>query len=591
MRYSKLLIPTTKETPADAEIPSHQLMIRAGYFRKVASGTYTYLPLGVRSMQKIENIVREEMNRAGAQEILMPVLQPIELWQKTGRDEAYGETLSCHVDRHGRTNVLAPTAEEVVTQLVVGEVSSYKQLPVNLYQINTKFRDEFRPRFGALRSREFVMKDGYSFDATMEGLDQSYRTMYDAYMRIFERCGLDFVVVEAASGEIGGSGSQEFMVRCSAGEDTILSSDKGNYAANVEKCEIGGRTADLTGEPTGERTEVQTPEMKSIEDVSKFMKVKPQNMLKTLVFQSKDGWVVAVVRGDHELNEIKLKGLAGNDISMEIDEIAAAGSGFAIGFVGPDVVTKADNIKMYVDMDAAAAQFWAAGANKADCHVKHFNWKRDVIDVLGEGWESRVILGDLRNAQAGDLSPLGDGGVLNATKGIEVGHIFKLGTKYTEALGAKFLDENGQENPCIMGCYGIGLNRILASGIESSYDQHGCVLPISIAPFEVEIVQLNNDSEMVREVAESIYSQLLADGYEVLFDDRDLRPGVKFKDADLIGIPLRIVIGERGLKEGNIEIKRRTDEKPIVISVGDAVDTIKENINQLYSELTPSQEK
>ena len=591
MRYSKLMIPTTKEIPAEAEIPSHQLMIRAGYFRKVASGTYTYLPLGLRCLQKIENIIRTEMNNSDAQEILMPVLQPIDLWQKTGRDEAYGETLSKHIDRHGRTNVLAPTAEEVVTHLVAGEIKSYKQLPVNFYQINTKFRDEFRPRFGALRSREFIMKDAYSFDADLAGLDKSYEIMREAYIRIFERCGLDFVVVDAASGEIGGSGSQEFMVRCSAGEDTILSSDKQNYAANVEKCGIGTREHSLSGQPTGELTKVHTPAMKSIEDVGKFMKVKPVNLLKTLVFQAENDWVVAVVRGDHELNEVKLKALAGPKITMEIDEDAAEKAGFAIGFVGPHVIASCDNIRLFIDADAAAEQFWAAGANEIDHHVKHFNWQRDVLDALGENWQEKVVIGDLRNAQAGDLSPLNDGGVLGETKGIEVGHIFKLGDKYSKSLGAKYLDENGQENACVMGCYGIGINRILASAVESSYDENGCVLPISIAPFEIEIVQLNNDNENVTKAATELYNQLKDAGYEVLFDDRDLRPGVKFKDADLIGIPLRIVIGQRGLDQGKIEIKRRTDNQPILVDVEQVLPETQKIISQMYQDLTPSQEK
>ncbi|MCD4824694.1 MAG: proline--tRNA ligase [Phycisphaerae bacterium] len=586
MRYSRSLIPTVKEVPAEAEITSHRLMIRAGFIRKLASGTYTYLMLGQRSLQKIVQIIREEMNAAGAQDILMPILQPIELWEQTGRRKDYGPTLSCHVDRHGRTSALAPTAEEVVTSLVAAEISSYKQLPINLYQINTKFRDEFRPRFGALRSREFIMKDAYSFDATLEGLDESYRTMYDAYCRIFRRCGLDYVVVDAVSGEIGGSGSQEFMVPCSAGEDTILSSDKGNYAANVEKCEIGKRPADLAGEPTGELEKVHTPEMKTIEEVGKFMKVKPKNMLKTLVFQAGDKWVIAVVRGDHDLNEDKLNGLVDGDITMEIDAEAAA-AGFAIGFVGPHVVVGRDDVTLYVDPDAVAGQFWAGGANDTDYHVKHFNWKRDVLDPLGEAVRQRVIVADIRNAADGDPSPLDDDGVLRASKGIEVGHIFKLGTKYSQALGATFLGEDGQEHPCIMGCYGIGVNRIMASAIEALHDDNGCVLPISIAPFDVEVISLNNDKEAVRNHADKIYNELTAAGIEVLLDDRDARPGVKFKDADLIGIPLRVVVGERGLKEGNVEIQRRTENKAAAVPADDAVERIKEIVNELKEALSP----
>ena len=575
MRYSKLLIPTTKETPAEAEIPSHQLLLRAGYARKVASGTYAYLILGHRCLKKIMAIVKAEMDAAGAQDLLLPILQPIELWQKTGRDVDYGDTLSRHIDRHGRTNVLAPTAEEVVTDIVAREISSYKQLPINLYQVNAKFRDEFRPRFGALRSREFIMKDAYSFDATEEGLDKSYQTMHDVYCRIFERCGLDYVVVDAASGEIGGTGSQEFMIRCDAGEDLILSSENGDYAANVETAGIGTRESCLTGEPTGERDTVHTPELKTIDEVGKFLKVKAPNFLKTLVFQHADGsWVIAVVRGDHDLNENKLKALAGQDITMEFDLAAAEAAGFAIGFVGPDAIVGKSNVTLYVDHDAAAAQFWAAGANETDYHVKHFNWQRDVVAPLGDTAEKTLLVADIRNAAAGDPSPKNDGQLLKETRGIEVGHIFKLGTKYSIALDATFLDEDGQSNPCVMGCYGIGINRILAGAIEQLHDESGIVLPMAIAPFEVEIIPIGNDKPDITAKAEELYAALQTAGIDVLLDDRDARPGVKFKDSELIGIPLRVVVGERGLSDGKLELKRRTGSDAEMIDAETAAETV-----------------
>jgi prolyl-tRNA synthetase len=587
MKYSQLLIPTMKEVPAEAEIPSHQLMLRAGYIRKLASGTYTYLLLGQRSLRKIMEIIRQEMDAAGAQEISMPILQPIELWQQTGREADYGPTMCKFTDRHGRINALAPTAEEVVTSLIAGEVSSYKQLPQNLYQINTKFRDEFRPRFGALRSREFIMKDAYSFDATQAGLDESYLKMRAAYQRIFKRCGVNFVVVQAEAGEIGGSGSEEFMIPCSAGEDIILSSDKGNYAANIEKAEIGNRPHSLKGPATGELTEVHTPDQKSIEDVCKFMKVKPQNLLKTLVLRDSEKWIIAVVRGDHELNERKLKKFACGPMTMEI-EADARKDGFAIGYMGPHSVIGRENVLLVVDQDAAQEQFWAAGANKADHHVKHFNWKRDVLDILeknGEKVAKKVVIGDIRNALQGDPSPMNDGGIMTESHGIEVGHIFKLGTKYSEKLGATFLDENGQTLPCIMGCYGIGVNRILASAIEASHDENGCVLPISIAPFHVEVIPLNNDKEEVHTCADNIYSELQAAGLEVLYDDRPARPGVKFKDSDLIGIPVRVVIGERTLAEGKVEIKVRTAAESQTIEIDKAVAAILDIVDNLKKEL------
>ncbi len=604
MRYSHLLIPTVKETPAEAEIPSHQLMIRAGFIRKLASGTYTYLPLGWRSVRKIMQIVREEMDAAGAQEIALPILQPMELWEQTGRAETYGpggQNILCHfTDRHGRANVLAPTAEEVVTALAAAEISSYKQLPINLYQINTKFRDEFRPRFGVLRSREFLMKDAYSFDATVAGLDASYKKMYDAYCRIFQRCGLEYVTVEADSGGMGGTDTEEFMVPCAAGEDVLISSDRGNYAANVEKAETGPRDHDLSGDPTGELEVIDTPDCTTIDQVSTYFKkqlktkLKPENMLKTLVLQTRlleqsdagPDWVVAVVRGDHELNEMKLLTRVRDKFPpVESLEMAppdqAAQAGFVIGFVGPHVLGRTRKSVMFVDPDAARGGFWVSGANQADKHVKHFNWQRDVTDVLGAQAGSRLFVADIRNAQAGDPSPKQDGGVLRESRGIEVGHVFKLGTKYAKALQATYLDENGQEQTCLMGCYGIGINRILASAIERSHDENGCILPVNIAPFEVTVVQVNNDSQPVRDAAQGIYEALRGAGVDVLLDDRDARAGVKFKDADLIGLPVRVVVGDRGLADGQVEVKTRTQDKPEMVHTAQAADAVIQALAQM----------
>jgi prolyl-tRNA synthetase len=586
MKYSQLLIPTVKEVPAEAEIASHQLMIRAGFIRKVASGTYTYLPLGWKILRKIMEIIRQEMEAAGAQEILMPILQPMELWQRTGRDVDYGPTMFKLADRKDAWNVLAPTAEEVVTSMMAGEINSYKQLPVCIYQISPKFRDELRPRFGVLRSREFIMKDAYSFHADLASLDETYKKMYDAYCRVFTRCGLAYVIVEAESGPIGGSASHEFMVPCQAGEDIILSSDKNNYSANVEKCQIGLRaySASFGGgtlpaaEPKGELTKVHTPDCPAIADVCAFMKVKPKNMLKTLVYEPVDEearkhspFFVAVVRGDHEVNEAKLRSVVGTAVQLA-EPARAKAAGFMIGFVGPHAST---TCKIVVDPGAAVDQFWATGANEMDHHVKHFDWKRD---MLSRGGEAVVAVADIRNAAEGDPSPLNDGGVLHESRGIEIGHVFKLGTKYSDKLGAIFQDETGAKKPCIMGCYGIGVNRILASTIESDrgHDVNGCILPPAIAPFEVEIVPINYESPEIAAEVNRIYGELSAAGLDVLLDDRDERAGVKFKDADLLGIPLRIVVGDKGLKEGKVEFKRRTDVKATLVPSAEVIEiTIK----------------
>jgi prolyl-tRNA synthetase len=604
MRYSDLLIPTVKEVPAEAEIASHQLMIRAGFIRKLSSGAYTYLPLGWRVLQKIMAIVRQEMNAAGAQEICMPILQPMELWQKTGRDKDYGPTMFQFNDRHGRPNALAPTAEEVVTSLVSGEINSYKQLPINLYQINTKFRDEFRPRFGVLRSREFIMKDAYSFHASIASLDETYQKMYDAYCRIFKRCGLKYAPVEAESGPIGGSASHEFMVPCNAGEDVIVHTEDFTYAANIEKAEVDAvRTTGVPpvgpanatgGTPVPPIEEVHTPDVGTIEAVCSFLGARPTDMIKTLVFWEPipkllvkfdaaladpaadpvataaivkrlfANVYVALVRGDHEMNPAKLSHQAGGKtLELAPEQIIKAITGAKVGFAGP-MGLAAKVGKLFIDHVVAAMPVGVTGANKSDYHMKNVVPGRD-FPLTGEN----VVVADIRNAAQGDTYR---GKKLCFSRGIEIGHVFKLGTKYSEKLEARFLDEKGVKNACIMGCYGIGINRIFASAIETDagHDANGPILPVSIAPFEVSIVSLNADKPEVVSAAQSLYKQLQDAGVEVLLDDRDARPGVKFKDADLIGVPLRVVVGEKNLKDGNLEIKRRTDEKATLVPAGEA---------------------
>ena len=590
MRYTQLFIPTVKEVPAEAEIISHQLMIRAGLVRKVASGTYTYLPLGWRCLRKISEIVRQEMDAAGAQEIVMPILQPLELWHQTGRDADYGPTMCQFKDRHGRWNVLAPTAEEVVTTLVAGEVSSYKQLPVNLYQIHDKFRDEFRPRFGALRSREFLMKDGYSFDVDLAGLEKTYRAMYDAYRRIFDRCGLKYVIVEAESGPIGGSASHEFMVPCQAGEDIIVHTEDFSYAANLEKAEVdppstagvspASNAGILPASAVPLMEEVHTPGTGTIEAVCAFLKTRPAEMIKTLIYSRGEDVVVGVVRGDHDLNEAKFAHIAGGHVEMAKAETIRGLCGSEVGFSGPMGMDK-KVAKLVIDPWVAAMPFGVTGANKTDYHTRNVVPGRD-FPLSGPN----VVVADIRNAADGDTH---DGKKLLFSHGIEVGHVFKLGTKYSEVLGAKFVDEAGKERPAVMGCYGIGINRILAAAIEADggHDANGCILPISIAPFEVEVLPLNMDKPVVKEAAERIYGELLAAGAEALLDDRDARSGVKFKDSDLLGIPLRVVVGERNVKEGKVEVKRRTDEKAATVPLETACAEAMRIIQDMKKSLAP----
>ncbi len=582
--WSRTLIPTAREAPSDAESVSHQLLVRGGFIRRVGAGIYSYLPLGLRVIGKVERIVREEMDAARASELLMPALAPIELLRKTGRDEAYGDNLFRLTDRHGRMAALAPTHEETITDFMTTSVHSYKQLPLNLYQIQTKFRDEFRPRSALLRGREFIMKDAYSFHLSVEGpggLNETYDAMHRAYVNIFDRCGLDYSVVEAEAGPIGGSASHEFMVNCSSGEDTILRCPATGYAANVEKCEIGPREWSFDGEPTGELETVETPGMSTIEEVGKFLKVKPRNMLKTLIFVTEGEpkrFVVAVVRGDHEVNEGKVRDAAGESARLAKD-MEAVEAGFAVGFVGPKSAVEKGAL-LLVDPDAAHGMdpekgkpmFWASGADRMDHHVKHFNWRRELGDALDD--RSRVRVVDLRNAMEGDPSPRDSSAKLESGRGIEVGHIFKLGTKYSDAMGFQILDKDQQRKSVIMGCYGIGVTRTVQACVEMSHDEEGAIWPAALAPYHVHIVpmKVEANSEHMR-VAARLAGELAERGLDALIDDREERAGVKFKDADLIGCPVRLTIGDKSLAEGAVELKgRREGGKGSLAPIEEAVE-------------------
>jgi prolyl-tRNA synthetase len=565
MRLSEYFLPTVKEVPAEAEIVSHRLMIRAGLMRRLSSGTYNYLPLGLRSLQKVMNIVREEMNRSGALEIVVPIIQPAELWQRSGRDVDYGENLFHLKDRHGREMVLVPTAEEVFTDLAANEIKSYKQMPINLYQIQFKFRDEFRPRFGVLRSREFIMKDAYSFDVDAEGLHKSYMKMYDAYCRIFRRCGLEYVIVEAESGEIGGSGSHQFTVPCESGEDVTVFFEDGSRAWNLEKA------------PVDAMPKEKPKQVGSIDDVCNFLKCKPKDLIKTLIFSAGGKTVAALVRGDHELNQEKLtQALGGGHIELADAATIEKATGAKVGFAGP--VGIAGNVDyVYIDYAAAAMAVAITGANKTDYHIRNVVPGRD---FPLEGKNIKVV--DLRIASEGDSF---EGKKLLFKKGIEVGQVFKLWTKYSDKLGAKFIDEKGEEKSSLMGCYGIGINRIVAAAIEISHDDDGIIFPVSIAPFEVIITCIGQEDKKVADVAEKIYHQLMEKGVEVLLDDRDLRAGVKFKDADLIGIPVRVTVGKNSVEKGNVEIKLRTEKKSETIEIEKSAEKVLAIINGLKDKL------
>ena len=562
MRASRFLFATLRETPNDAEVISHQLMLRAGMIRKLASGLYTWLPMGVRVLNKVAAIVREEMNNAGSLEVLMPVTQPASLWEESGRYVQYGPELLRFKDRHNNDFVLGPTHEEVITDLARNELKSYKQLPANFYQVQTKFRDEIRPRFGVMRSREFIMKDAYSFHADQESLQETYDKMYEAYCKIFTRLGLDFRPVQADTGSIGGSGSHEFHVLASSGEDDIAFSTESDYAANIEMAEavlVGERAA-----PTQELKLVDTPNQKTIADVSAFLGTDPAHSVKALLVQGvaaeegQDAPVVALfLRGDHELNEIKAEKhpLIAVPLTFATEEQIQA-LGLTAGFVGPQGLVE-KGLTVIVDRAASVLSDFVAGANEADQHATGVNWERDAqfTEVF-----------DLRNVVEGDPSPDGKG-TLQIKRGIEVGHIFQLGQKYSEALGCKVLGKDGKPFTVTMGCYGIGVTRVVASAIEQNFDEKGIIWPEAIAPFEVAIVPMNaHKSPRTMEAAEALYAELTAAGYDVILDDRDERPGVKFSDLEITGIPHRIVIGEKGLDAGTFEYKGRRDAESVNIS-------------------------
>lgn len=562
MRYSQYLLNTVKETPADAEVISHQLMLRACMIKKVAAGIYNYLPFGLRALRKVEQIVREEMNRSGAIELLMPAVTPGELWEESGRWQQYGKELLRLKDRKGAEFCVGPTHEEVITDIVRKEIKSYRQLPLNLYQIQTKFRDEIRPRFGLMRGREFIMKDAYSFDLEDAGADLSYDKMYQAYRRIFERCGLKFRAVEADSGAIGGSFSHEFMVLADSGEDAIVSCDSCEYAANVEKAELNAVGETVKAQAV--LAKVSTPARKTIEEVAAFLKLGLAQLVKTLIVETDSGELFAVLlRGDRELNTIKLGNTLGvNWVELAADEKVFKATGAPVGFAGPVGL----EIPVLADLEVGLLADYVVGANEKDYHYTGVNHGRDF---------QITRFADLRQAVAGDSCPRCDG-KLEVWRGIEVGHVFKLGTKYSEKMGATVLDEQGQERTLVMGCYGIGVGRTVAAAIEQNHDENGIIWPMPIAPFQVLITVLNPNDAEVRNAGDSLYQELLDLGVEVLLDDRDERPGSKFKDADLIGIPLRVTVGSRGLKEGNLELQQRRGGERSMLPLAEAGQTVAE---------------
>lgn len=553
MRTSQFFFTTLKEAPADAEVISQKMMLRAGYIKRAAAGIYTWMPLGLRVLRKVENIVREEMNAAGALELLMPAVQPFELWEESGRGPAYGPELLRFKDRHQRDFVIGPTHEEVITDVVRRDVKSYRQLPIHLYQIQTKFRDEIRPRFGLMRGREFVMKDAYSFDRDEAGADLSYRGMYDAYCAIFRRLGLQFRPVEADTGSIGGNFSHEFMVLADTGEDTIATCQACEYAANLEKAEVVVPVDKCDcGHDCDAYSAVPTPGKHTVDEVCEFLAVEPATLIKTLLFDVDGAPIAALVRGDRELNEIKLKNhLHATEVKLATPEQVVAWTGAPVGFAGPVGLITA-GIKIIADRELDFDCGWIVGANRADAHLKNVDLRRDVkLDSYA----------DLRNITEADKCPR-CGGEIRLRRGIEVGHVFKLGVKYSEAMGATFLDENGKDQTMIMGCYGIGVSRIVASAIEQNHDADGIKFPPSIAPYEVALLSLAGKDPEVAEAADKLYAELTGQGIEVLYDDRDERPGSKFKDADLMGMPMQLVLGGKGLANGIIEAKdRRTGEK------------------------------
>ncbi|ADD03235.1 prolyl-tRNA synthetase [Thermoanaerobacter italicus Ab9] len=568
MRLSQLLVPTLREIPAEAEIPSHILMLKAALMRKLASGVYIYLPLGQRVLRKVEQIVREEMDRAGSQEVLMSALIPAELLKESGRWDVFGPEMFKLKDRNERDFCLGPTHEEVFTDLIRNEVKSYRQLPLILYQIQTKFRDERRPRFGVMRSREFIMKDAYSFDVDWEGLDKSFEKMYEAYCRIFDRCGLKYLVVEADSGAMGGKDSKEFMVISSVGEAVIAYCDNCGYAANEEKAEC------LINQEIVEemlpKEKVYTPNVRTIEELVGFLGITSDKFVKTLIYKAKDKVVAALVRGDRDLNVTKLLNVL--EIREEELELADASivekvTGAEVGFAGP--IGLKGEVMIIVDNEVPQMRNFIVGANETNYHIKNVNYGRDF---------KADVVADIKNVIEGDKCPR-CGSPLKIDRGIEVGHIFKLGTKYSDALGAKYVDEEGNEKPIVMGCYGIGINRTVAAIIEQNHDDKGIIWPMSVAPYHVIIVPVNVSNEAQNGVAEDIYAALQKEGIEVLIDDRDLRAGVKFNDADLLGIPIRITVGKK-VGDGIVEIKLRENEEAEEVKISDVVEKVKNIIKE-----------
>lgn len=574
MKWSHTLIPTLKEEPGDAEIVSHKLMIRSGMIRKLSSGVYSYLPLGFKVLNKLIKIVREEMERAGAIEVYLPALQPLSLLNESGRTDVFGHDLIHFKDRSGREVALGPTHEEVITDLIRNEINSYRQLPITLFQIQTKFRDEVRPRFGVLRSKEFLMKDAYSFDATIEGLNKSYQIMYDAYCRIFDRCGINYIVVEADSGAMGGDVSHEFMALSASGEDLLVICRRCKYKTNIEKAAPAiSPTLALNKEKheplSTKRQEVNTPKMTTINEVSHFLGIKPDKIVKTLIYNTSTAPVAVLIRGDHEANETKLKKIAGvSELTLADNATIRDVTGAPVGFAGPIGLK---NIKIIADHAVTGLKDFVTGANKIDTHFINVNIGTDFdIDQYA----------DIRYVVAGDKCPECNS-ELDIKRGIELGHVFKLGTKYTEVFNARFLDQKGNENPIIMGCYGIGINRIIAASIENSHDINGIIWPSSISPYHVLIAVVNPTDPEVSNAAQDIHDRLEADGIEVLLDDRDISPGVKFKDGDLIGIPVKITIGKHFKTNNEIEIKLRKDEKKHFTPSNNVVAVVKKLLEQV----------
>lgn len=565
MKMSQYFLPTLKEDPADAEVISHKLMIRAGMIRKLASGIYTYLPYGLKAIQKVEKIIREEMEKAGAIEVLMPSVQPKELWEESGRWNYYGKELLRFVDRAGRDFCYGPTHEEVITDLVRNNIRSYRDLPKNLFQIQTKFRDEIRPRFGVMRAREFIMKDGYSFDVDEESAERTYMKMFDAYCNIFKRCDLDFRAVEADTGNIGGSFSHEFMVIADSGEDTIFLCKHCNYAANREKTEVGEKIWHYNqDEKLKEVEKVHTPNRKTIDEVSNFLGVPPTKLVKTVIYLVDSVLHMVLVRGDREANEIKVKNyLKANEIRLATNEEIENTLGIPVGYMGP---YKTKDIRIIADISLKGLKNFVTGANEIDYHLVNANFGRDI---------NVTEFADLSEAKDGDPCPRCENGELYSKKGIEVGHIFKLGTKYSLSMKAFFLDENGKEKPMIMGCYGIGVGRTVAAAIEQNHDKDGIIFPIPLAPYPVIIVPLDIKNQEISDISNKLYKNLLEIGIDTLIDDRDERPGVKFKDADLIGIPYRINIGNSYKKDRKFEIVIRKTKEKIFMEFEEVIDYFK----------------